>query len=141
VNGAGCFNDSIATTPESTLAALSAFDEGIHLLLGGSKKGLSFDALATAIARHKGIKQVYLQGVNASEIGQALSEQVPVSQYDSFDLACEAAFKALKAGDVFLMSPSSASFYEYSAGKKFTNFEHRGRHFKQLVQAQPTYLP
>ncbi|MCA8918176.1 MAG: hypothetical protein KDB32_03795, partial [Planctomycetes bacterium] len=65
VNGARCFNDSIATTPESTLAALSAFDSGVHLLLGGSEKGLSYDALAEGIAEHPGIKGVYLQGANA----------------------------------------------------------------------------
>ena len=139
VNGARCFNDSIATTPESTLAALSAFDSGIHLLLGGSVKGLSFVELAETISKHNGVKHVYVQGANADAIKSALVEGTPYREFDGFDAACEAAFEALEADDVFLMSPSSASFYEYSVGKKFTNFEHRGTYFKKLVQAQPSF--
>lgn len=139
INGARCFNDSIATTPESTLAALSAFDSGIHLLLGGSVKGLSFAELTETIANHQGIKHVYVQGANASAIKSALRDGTPFSEFDSFDAACEAAFRVVEPDDVFLMSPSSASFYEYSTGKRFTNFEHRGEYFKELVKAQPTF--
>ena len=51
----------------------------------------------------------------------------------TFDEACERAFKALSPGDVLLMSPASTSFYEYAPGKKFANFEERGKHFKALV--------
>lgn len=138
VNGARCFNDSIATTPESTLAALSAFESGVHLLLGGSDKGLSCDSLANAIANHPGIKGVYLQGANADSIETAFARtgmSAPLHRYPTFDAACDAAFAALQPGDVFLMSPASASFYEYAPNKRFTNFEHRGRYFKQLVKA------
>lgn len=138
VNGARCFNDSIATTPESTIAGLSAFESGVHLLLGGSDKGLSFDALAAAIAAHPGIKGVYVQGANSDAIEAALARtgmSAPLNRCATFDEACEAAFAALQPGDVFLMSPASASFYEYAPNKRFTNFEHRGRHFKLLVQA------
>lgn len=138
VNGARCFNDSIATTPESTIAGLSAFESGVHLLLGGSDKGLSFDALAAAIAAHPGIKGVYVQGANANTIETALARSgmsAPLIRCATFDEACKAVFSALQPGDVFLMSPASASFYEYAPHKRFTNFEHRGRHFKLLVQA------
>lgn len=147
VNGARCFNDSIATTPESTLAALSAFDSGVHLLLGGSEKGLSYDALAEAIAEHPGIKGVYLQGANAGTIKRAIERalkgvrpqfrftEMGSDPFPTFDSACDAVFAALEPGDVFLMSPSSASFYEYAPNRRFTNFEHRGRHFKALVEA------
>ncbi|MCA8914592.1 MAG: hypothetical protein KDB90_04200 [Planctomycetes bacterium] len=138
VNGARCFNDSIATTPESTIAGLSAFDSGVHLLLGGSDKGLSYDALAKIIAEHCGIKGVYLQGANADAIEAAILRTgmaAPLTRFATFDAACDAAFAALEPGDVFLMSPASASFYEYAPHKRFTNFEHRGRYFKTLVQA------
>ncbi len=39
-------NDSKATNPDATIKALTAFDAGVHLILGGSLKGASFDALA-----------------------------------------------------------------------------------------------
>ncbi len=135
VNGARCYNDSIATTPESTIAALSAFETGVHLLLGGSDKGLSYDALAQALAQHPGISGIYLQGANAAAIKAAIGE-VPVHEFAGFDAACEAAFAKLQPGDAFLMSPASASFYEFAKGQRFTNFEHRGRHFKALVKAR-----
>lgn len=136
VNGGRCFNDSIATTPESTMAALSAFDSGIHLLLGGSKKGLCFDELASKIAGHGGLKKVYVQGLNADSIVSAL-DAVGFDRYqcfDWFDDACRAAMDAMDKGDVFLMSPASASFYEYAPAKRFKNFENRGEHFKSLIQ-------
>jgi UDP-N-acetylmuramoylalanine-D-glutamate ligase len=137
VNGARCYNDSIATTPESTIAALSAFESGVHLLLGGSDKGLSYDALATAIAEHRGISGIYLQGANAATIKAALGAAGVASQeFPTFDAACEAAFANLQPGGAFLMSPASASFYEFAKGQRFTNFEHRGRHFKALVKAR-----
>jgi UDP-N-acetylmuramoylalanine-D-glutamate ligase len=135
VKGARCYNDSIATTPEATIAALSAFNSGIHLLLGGSDKGLSYDELAQAIGEHPGIKAIYLQGVNAAAIKAALPKSSPLREFATFDEACDAAFAALHPGDVFLMSPASASFYEYAPNNRFTNFEHRGRHFKELVKA------
>lgn len=135
VSGARCYNDSIATTPESTIAGLSAFESGVHLLLGGSEKGLSYDALAKAIVSHPGVKGIYLQGANADAIKAALPDTAPMREFETFDEACDAAFASLLPGDVFLMSPSSASFYEYAPNKRFTNFEHRGRHFKALVKA------
>ncbi|MBX3459897.1 MAG: hypothetical protein KF696_08015 [Planctomycetes bacterium] len=138
VNGARCYNDSIATTPEATIAGLGAFERGVHLLLGGSDKGLSYDALAEAVAAHAGVRGVYLQGANAGAIKDALARAgcgAPLCEFSGFDEACAAAFEALQPGDVLLMSPASASFYEYAPNTRFTNFEHRGRHFKALVQA------
>ena len=38
-------NDSKATNPDATIKALTAFAAGLHLILGGSLKGASFDAL------------------------------------------------------------------------------------------------
>jgi UDP-N-acetylmuramoylalanine-D-glutamate ligase len=131
VNGARCYNDSIATTPEATIAALSAFDASVHLLLGGSDKGLSYEELGEAI-RHHGEVRVYLQGTNATAIRKAVGE---AQEFETFDAACESAFAALQPGAVMLMSPASASFYEYAPNNRFTNFEHRGRHFKALVKA------
>jgi UDP-N-acetylmuramoylalanine--D-glutamate ligase len=138
VNGGRCYNDSIATTPESTIAALSAFEDGIRLILGGSDKGLDYTALAQSVARHPGIRGLYVQGPSGERIRAALQDAgaaVPVAAPATFDEACEKAFNELAEGEVLLMSPASASFYEYAPGKRFTNFEHRGRHFKQLVQA------
>lgn len=139
VGGARCYNDSIATTPEATIAALGAFEHGVHLVLGGSEKGLGYEGLAAAVAAHQGIRGIYLQGPNAGAIKQALGENAVLHEFAGFDEACAAAFSGLQPGDVLLMSPASASFYEYAPNTRFTNFEHRGRHFKALVQAHASH--
>lgn len=139
VNGARVYNDSIATDPAATLAALSAFDKGIHLILGGGSKNIDYTELGKRIATHGGIKAIYLQGTTAPVLKAAIASAVgvqhaaPLNECATFDEACERAFKALAPGDVLLMSPASTSFYEYAPGKKFANFEERGKHFKALV--------
>ena len=48
--GVECVNDSKATNPDAAIKALTAFERGVHLILGGSLKGGSFAALAAAVA-------------------------------------------------------------------------------------------
>ncbi|CAG0953518.1 partial UDP-N-acetylmuramoylalanine--D-glutamate ligase, partial [Planctomycetaceae bacterium] len=139
LNGALVYNDSIATDPAATLAALSAFDWRIHLILGGGSKNVSYAGLCRRIVAHRGIKAIYLQGATAPAIKAAITSAVgatymsPLHECSTFDEACERAFAALQPGDVLLMSPASTSFYEYAPGKKFANFEERGKHFKALI--------
>lgn len=139
INGARVYNDSIATDPAATLAALSAFDKCVHLILGGGSKNIDYTELGKRIATHGGIKAIYLQGTTAPAIKAAIASAVgvqhaaPLNECATFDEACERAFKALVPGDVLLMSPASTSFYEYAPDKKFANFEERGKHFKALV--------
>ncbi len=134
INGARVYNDSIATDPAATLAALSAFDKCVHLILGGGSKNIDYTELGKRIATHCGIKAIYLQGTTAPAIKAAIgAASIPMHDCATFDEACERAFKALMPGDVLLMSPASTSFYEYAPGKKFANFEERGKHFKALV--------
>lgn len=146
VAGVRWYNDSIATTPESTIAALDSFDrEPVALLLGGSDKGLAFDALAEAIARKRNVRVVYLDGPVAPKIASAIRRactlapdplrNLNIESVTGFDEAIARAATHLESGSVFLMSPACASFYEYAPGKKFRNFEHRGQHFKALVAA------
>ncbi len=135
INGARVYNDSIATDPAATLAALSAFDKGVHLILGGGSKNIDYTELGKRISTHGGIKAIYLQGTTAPAIKAAVGATYmsPLHECATFDEACERAFNALTPGDVLLMSPASTSFYEYAPGKKFANFEERGKYFKALV--------
>lgn len=146
VNGVTWYNDSIATTPESTVAALESFpDAQIGLLLGGSDKGLDFGGLAAAIAGHRGVRVVYLDGPVAPQIAAAIRKAcadrpdpgraLQIERVPGFDAAIARAAASLEPGSVFLMSPACASFYEYAPGRTFRNFEHRGGHFKSLVHA------
>jgi UDP-N-acetylmuramoylalanine--D-glutamate ligase len=51
VRGADWYNDSIATAPERTLAALESFQGPLILLLGGRDKDLPWDKLAAQVHR------------------------------------------------------------------------------------------
>ena len=53
-NGVAFCNDSLATTPEATLAAIASFDEPVLLIAGGSSKGADFAGLARGIAGPRG---------------------------------------------------------------------------------------
>ena len=133
IDGVVFINDSIATTPSRTIAALAAMERPIALIAGGYDKHLPFDEMAR-LALGK-VHTVALVGVTADKIAQAFEEaadragvQPPtIIRADTFREAVEAARLAARPGDAVLLSPACASY------GLFRNFEERGRTFKQLV--------
>lgn len=123
-------NDSIATTPESTLVALAAFDQPKILIAGGYDKGACFKALGEAIARYT--KGVVLLGQTAPALARSIKQgrgaTVPVTRVDTLDQAVQAARGMAVPGDVVLLSPACASY------DMFTNFQERGDAFVALVK-------
>ncbi len=71
-NGAQWYNDSIATAPERTMAAIRSFPEPIVLLLGGRDKNLPWEELA-ALVRQR-VEHVVLFGEAAEKIASALDQ-------------------------------------------------------------------
>jgi UDP-N-acetylmuramoylalanine--D-glutamate ligase len=130
VAGAHYYNDSIATTPERTLAGLRSFTEPVVLLLGGREKHLPLDELAReSLARCRGI---VLFGEAAAVLQEALEAEdnprnVPVAGVESLEEAVSAARDLARAGDVILLAPACNSYDAYD------NFERRGGHFRSLV--------
>lgn len=127
-NGVTYYNDSIATTPERTLAGLRSFEEPVVLLLGGRDKHLPLDELAAEAARR--CRAVVLFGESASKLQEALREaasRIPVIRVESLPEAVAAATAAAQSGDVVLLSPACTSYDAYE------NFERRGDHFRELV--------
>jgi len=130
-------NDSIATAPERTVAALRSFAEPIVLLAGGRDKQLPWDECAAVI--HERVRHVILFGEAAELIGAALAryEQetgaapVPVSRCRDLAEAVSLAARIARSGDVVLLSPGGASFDAYP------DFAARGQHFRALVEALP----
>jgi UDP-N-acetylmuramoylalanine--D-glutamate ligase len=127
VDGVLYVNDSKATNPSSTIAALRAFGQGVHAILGGSLKGGGFQALAPVVAEH--CRRAYLIGEAAPRLAEELAAS-GVELVDCRDLerAVAAASRAARAGEVVLLSPACASFDQYR------DFEERGDHFKVLVR-------
>ena len=79
-NGAQWYNDSIATAPERTMAAIHSFTEPIVLLLGGRDKNLPWEDLA-ALVRQR-VQHVVLFGEAAEKISAALDQAVRPASAD-----------------------------------------------------------
>ena len=133
INGADWYNDSIATAPERTMAAIEAFEGPLVLLLGGRDKNLPWDDLAQLI--HQRVRAVVLFGEAAGLIEKALGAvkkgetlQV-ISRCNTLEEAVQAAAKLAQRGDTVLLSPGCTSF------DAFKDFEERGEYFRKLVNA------
>ncbi len=125
VRGVTCVNDSKATNIDSTLAALSGFQRGVWLILGGRDKGADFSVLEPLIEER--VVKILLIGEATPVIDAALRGSAPVERCKTMDRAVQRALSSAAAGDVLLLSPACTSFDQYS------NFEERGDHFKDLV--------
>ena len=131
IDGVKYYNDSIGTSPASTIAGLNAFDENIILLAGGSDKGLDYKEIGEVIAKKVGT--LILTGPTAQKIEeatkQALSEEksIKIIHTNNLEESVKVAKEKAKEGDIVLLSPASASF------DAFKNFEERGNYYKTLV--------
>ena len=131
VNGRRFFNDSLATTPESTIVALRAFDRPIILLAGGYDKHVSLAEMAHEISLRA--KAVALMGQTATDLHSMLQANCErrclVSEpQSSFASAFEWAVQQSADGDIVLLSPGCAS-YDW-----FKNFADRGSQFAERVK-------
>jgi len=129
VLGVKFVNDSFATNPEPTMAAIRSFSEPIVLILGGSSKGANFDELAEEIKNNK-VKKVILIGAEKDKIRQSL-DKANYSDYveasgDINDVVVESKNQTEK-GDVVIFSPACASF------DMFKNYKDRGKKFRNAV--------
>jgi UDP-N-acetylmuramoylalanine--D-glutamate ligase len=125
VSGVSFYNDSKATSVDATLKALSAFDHGVWLILGGKDKGLDYSLLREPL-RAKG-RAALLIGAAATKIGGELAGALPLIQAGTVDAAIARAYADASPGDTVLLAPACASF------DQFRSFEHRGEVFKQIV--------
>jgi UDP-N-acetylmuramoylalanine--D-glutamate ligase len=126
VNGVQYYNDSKATNVDSVRYALQAFTAPIVLLLGGRDKGNDYSVLRELV--QKRVKAIVAIGESAHKVEESFRTVVPVSRATSMDEAVTMAFRLASRGEIVLLSPACASF------DWFTNYEHRGRVFKELVR-------
>ncbi len=71
--GADWYNDSIATAPERSMAAIRAFEEPLVLLAGGRDKELPWNEFASLVVRR--VDHVILFGEAADVIWKALEKK------------------------------------------------------------------
>jgi len=130
--GVTYYNDSLATMPEATMAAIQAFSQPLVLIAGGSSKRADFAALGALIASRR-VKAVILMGEEGRRIAAAIARaggcagEVVVG-CANMAAAVAAARSFAQAGDVVLLSPACASF------DMFASYQDRGEQFKCLVR-------
>ena len=131
-------NDSIATSPERSIAAIRSFEEPLVLLAGGRDKHLPWDEWADLVLER--VRALVAFGEAAPIVQRALTEarsrcseasQGPtvVRSVGSFDQAVAEAASLARPGDVVLLAPGGTSF------DAFQDFEARGERFRALAEA------
>jgi len=126
--GISWFDDSKATSPHATLAAVEGF-ESVVLLAGGRNKGLDLSALSGTVPP---VRAVVALGEAADEIRAAFVTSgvdvvtVASGMGDAVDVAAHLA----RPGDTVLLSPGCTSF------DWFGSYAERGDAFVEAVRAR-----
>lgn len=123
INGVLYVDDSKATTPAATIAALRSYARPIVLIAGGRAKGSAFDELGHEIRERA--KALVTIGEAADEIARAAG--VSNVRAGSLEEAVARAGAVAQTGDVVLFSPACASF------DMFSSAEERGERFCAAV--------
>lgn len=127
-SGVKYFDDSIATTPGSAIAAIKAFSEPKIIILGGSDKGVTYDEVVQIC------KETNTSVIAVGQTGASIQKLCA-----DFGVACRRvernmaevvreASEMAQPGNVVILSPASASFDQYK------NYADRGEQFITAVQ-------
>ena len=130
LEGVQYVNDTAATTPDATIAALEVMERPVVLIAGGSDKELEFERFGEAVRRlDSRVKAVVLlEGSATAKMAPAFGEKA-AGPFTEFQAAVEWARELAASGDVVLLSPGCASF------GMFRNEFDRGDQFNQLVRS------
>jgi len=129
--GVKWINDSKATTPQGSIAAIQSFSGPIVLLLGGKDKNLPWESLLEIV--NEKVDHLILFGEASKKINGYLQKMNFVNPRFTLDItahleeAVNLASKLSKPGDNVLLSPGGTSYDE------FKDFEERGERFMLWV--------
>lgn len=128
-NGVVYYNDSISTIPQATIEALKALKKVQTLILGGMDRGIDYSPLVEQIGEFE-VKNIAFVGQAGKRIYKEMKEKANnyncllSDDYKEIVSWCKANTQKEK---ICLLSPAASSY------DMFTNFEHRGEVFKQLI--------
>lgn len=132
INEIKWYNDSIASSPNRTIAGLNSYDEKIVLLAGGRDKNLDYSIIAKPIIEN--VSKLILMGETADKIHEAVIDELnkenkhmPIYRVKTVPEAVKKAYEIAEKGEIVLFSPASTSF------DMFKNFMERGEKFKEEV--------
>lgn len=127
-------NDSISTTPQSTLAALASFPaQNLVLIAGGQDRGQDYAELARTLVE-RGASVIGVPSTGERLLAAAREAGIPPSQAfeaDGLPAAVAQARECAVPGAVILLSPAAPSYDHYR------DFEERGERFRALADSAP----
>lgn len=131
MNGVAVYNDNNSTTPQATIAGITALAKGRNIILiaGGAYKGISPTPLLTLLDAHCK-KVVLLPGTGTEKLVESKGHTLPVHWrcVDSLEEAVRVGLEETESGDVLLFSPGFASFglfkNEYDRNDQFLALVH-----------------
>jgi len=138
-HGIRFYNDSIATVPEATIYALKTLKNVDTLLLGGFDRGIDYAILYDYLDKNPVENIVFMgpagQRMRAEWENNATAVQPPPNGGQRMKTIIENDMQKIirfaimhtQKGKACLLSPAAASYDQY------TNFEERGKLFKQCV--------
>jgi UDP-N-acetylmuramoylalanine--D-glutamate ligase len=127
VCGINFINDSKGTNVNSTWYALECMETDVIWIAGGIDKGNDYSELFQVVGQK--VKAIVCLGKDNKKIIEAFSDKVPtIVETSSMEEAVRSSYYLAKKGQTVLLSPACASF------DLFTNYEDRGRQFKQAVR-------
>lgn len=129
VRGVKYYDDSIATTPGSAIAALQSFHGPKVIILGGSNKGADFQELVAVAAETEAhVVAIGQNGDEIAELCRGTGVQVEKVEGDMIAIVHTAAKLAEDNGAVVILSPASASF------DMFASYADRGDQYIRAIE-------
>ena len=131
IAGFHAINDSIATTPVATLAALATVDlSKTTLFVGGYDRGYDWCDFVDSLAKIP-MRLMILSGQNAKKIHDLLKNKTTAFNYilcNNLTEAIKTALQYSNTGDTLLLSPGAPSF------DQFDSYIKRGEFFEEELK-------
>ncbi len=127
VNGIKFYDDSIATTPGSAIAAINSFSEPKIIILGGSDKGADYAELIKLCERTN--TKVIAVGQLGAEITELCSQLGVICELaqGTMQKIVSTAYEVARSGEIVILSPAAASY------DMFDSYADRGDQFIEAV--------
>lgn len=123
------YNDSKGTNPDAAIQGIRAMSRPTVLIGGGYDKGSEYDEWIEAFQGR--VKCLVLLGQTKEKIAECAKKHgfTAIRMAESFEEAFRICVETAESGDAVLLSPACASW------GMFSNYEERGRVFKEMVNA------
>ena len=133
IDGVNFYNDSFASAPEASAAAINSIDGNKIMIIGGFDRNLNLDNLTKAIMDNQDdIKKIILIGQSANRTAEELQKvgfsNFIINSSKSIDEITNQAKSLTHENDNVVLSPGFPSF------DMFKNFEERGNKFRSAVE-------